>query len=725
MSGLDRAWLTLGALRLRRTRGAAAFLTAVAAAGLAAAIAVRAGAGALGVAAAALLGGLAAGAAARRLTGRSPLTPELLAGYVNRTVPEAEESAQLLLQEAEGLTLLERLQQRRTETALAGRARLPDLPTGPQRPFLRAALALALAALAVVLIPAPSLGGAPRSGAPPAAPAPAASGAGSAPSIASVRLVIRPPAYTGRPLRRISSWDALVEEGTELTWHLTVAGVTRGGRVVTAAGDTVALSRSGSAGYDARLLARRSTLYRVLLDHEGGPPVASDDHRLSVRPDLAPVLAMVRPGQRTAVRPGDPMRLPVQVLATDDYGVDAATIVATVTKGQGEGVKFREQRLLFESRAPEGKSGVMLRRVLDLSGLGLEPGDELYFHVLATDHRTPVPNETRSETVFITMVDTSRASIALGTGLALNLPPDFFRSQRQLIIDTEKLLQDRASMPASVFRDRSNGLGIDQGLLRLRYGQFMGDEFETAPMSGREAHAQDPEPEPPREPGDPEPDPMAEFRHDHDNPENATLLAPQIKAKLREAITQMWSSELHLRMTDPKTSLPFQYRALALLQEVRQNARSYVKRVGFDPPPLEPDRKRLTGDLTNIGTPVRALLARETPTEPGIRAGIGVLQRLRWGSAARPGDREALEAAGTELARLAVDDPVHLLEPLRALRSVIAVIDNPARRCDECFATAERGLWRALPSAAPRAGPGPSRTGILSREYHRLLGRRE
>lgn len=725
MMSLDATWLIHGARTLRRNRMLSACGLAIATALLLGAVALRAGASGLGIAAAALVGAILAAVRSGLAVRRSPITADLLAGYVDRAVTQAEESTGLLLREEADLGLLQRLQRRRTGAALARLAALPRLPAGPLRPLLRTAAALALAAAGVVLLPLPSFGGKTLTG--PAGPAPgAANGSPNTdPAMLDLRLSIRPPAYTARPARRQAGWDAAAEEGAEIIWEFTVTGAPTGGRLVTAAGDTVALRRSGKAGYVAQLAARRSTLYRVLLDRPGRPPVASDDHRLTVRLDAAPILAVVRPGQRTAIRPGASMRLPVEVLASDDFGIDSAGIVATMTKGQGEGVKFREQRLEFESSTRVDARTVLLRRTLDLAALGLEPGDELYFHVVATDRRIPAPNQTRSETAFVTIVDSTGGEPIAGAGVALALPPDFFRSQRQLIIDTEKLLRDRPTIPAAVYRDRSNGLGIDQGLLRLRYGQFMGDEFDGGPVSGREAHAPTAEPQPPREPGEPEPDPMLEFRHDHDDAENATLLAPKIKAMLRDAITQMWSSELHLRTADPKTSLPFQYRALARLQEIRQNARAYVQRVGFDPPPLEPDRKRLTGDLTRVATPVRDAVSPDRPSAPAIRAGIGILQRLRAGSGPRPGDRDDLEAAGAELARLAVDDPVHLLGALRALRLAIRAFDSTGNRCADCLGTAERGFWRALPAPLPGAGAAPGPAGGLAREYYRLLSGRQ
>ena len=62
----------------------------------------------------------------------------------------------------------------------------------------------------------------------------------------------------------------------------------------------------------------------------------------------------------------------------------------------------------------------------------------------------------------------------------INLVPQYFRSERQLIIDTEKnssptarRCPTRNSAPAP-----TTDLGADQALLRLRYGQFLGEDQE-------------------------------------------------------------------------------------------------------------------------------------------------------------------------------------------------------------------------------------------------------
>ena len=179
----------------------------------------------------------------------------------------------------------------------------------------------------------------------------------------------------------------------------------------------------------------------------------------------------------------------VEVQAGDDYALADAHLVATVAKGSGEAVKFREQVLPFDGdNEDEPIAGTTRDRrftkTLDLAALGLEPGDELYFYVEARDNRQPTPNRTRSETRFLVLQGPANAATSTGRGVAgVNLVPQYFRSERQLIIDTEKLLVDRPTLPDADFRARANDLGADQALLRLRYGQFLGEDQETDPLT--------------------------------------------------------------------------------------------------------------------------------------------------------------------------------------------------------------------------------------------------
>ena len=67
-------------------------------------------------------------------------------------------------------------------------------------------------------------------------------------------------------------------------------------------------------------------------------------------------------------------------------------------------------------------------------------------------------------------------------------------------------------------------------------------------------------------------DPLEEYLHNHDDPEESTLFTQSLKSKLRQALNQMWDAELHLRLYTPDKSLPFQYKAQKLIQEIKNSA---------------------------------------------------------------------------------------------------------------------------------------------------------
>jgi hypothetical protein len=93
-------------------------------------------------------------------------------------------------------------------------------------------------------------------------------------------------------------------------------------------------------------------------------------------------------------------------VVSDDFGIADAYIIATVSKGTGESVKFREEQLQFDSEIIRGSKNLQLNKKIDLDRLKMEMGDELYFYVEARDLKQPTPNRSRSETFFAVIKDT-------------------------------------------------------------------------------------------------------------------------------------------------------------------------------------------------------------------------------------------------------------------------------------------------------------------------------
>ena len=626
----------------------------------------------------------------------------MIALHLDRSFASMEESTTLLLVPPGGFSPVERLQRARAERAFAS---LPSALTMPERPTLQLVLGtlfLAVVAILIVRFKTSTAETSHRPGSRASAPAPA---------IESVGLIITDPGYLGGRTHRASA-DADAFEGSRLEFDATLTNATAGW-LITTNGDSFPLG----AGQRVRLDADRSFLYQVMAIRDTARTVG-DWHRVTVLPDRPPLLTVVRPDERTILPPTRPWNVPVEILASDDHGIATVRLLATITTGSGEDVRFREDTLPFASRESRG-GGLLLRTTLDLAALGMGPGDELYLSAQAFDGRRPVPNEGRSATLFISITDTAQVMEAEFDGLAIDRMPDYFRSQRQIIIDTEKLLTDRPHLSVAEFRRRSNDIGIDQQLLRLRYSEMVGDESaeESDAMSWREHAAEGGAPTPRLDPNaaavaDPNAKVTVDLTqgegHSHDIAENATLLARSTKELLRLALGQMWQAELRLRTFYPDTALPHERSALEYLEAVRQAARSYVKRVGLEPPPLEPDRKRLTGKLDDVRSAHTDARVAARDTLPAIRA-------LLAGRV----DHSAFEAAGRELARLTVGEPGRHLSTLRELRAVEEGIAR-GEHCEACALRLRAGLLAALPVPIPPAAAADPTPAVVGRYFERM-----
>ena len=133
----------------------------------------------------------------------------------------------------------------------------------------------------------------------------------------------------------------------------------------------------------------------------------SSYYEIAVTKDQIPSLAIENLDQFVVLNEKDNLKLNLKATLTDDYGLSRAQIIATVSKGSGEAIKFREEKLSFDTPLKIAGKKIQATRLLDLAQLGLQPGDELYFYIEAEDNKTPMPNYARTETYFIELRDTS------------------------------------------------------------------------------------------------------------------------------------------------------------------------------------------------------------------------------------------------------------------------------------------------------------------------------
>jgi len=608
------------------------------------------------------------------------LTPDWLVRSWNARRPDLEDSSELLFADAAALGALPRLQRERLRGRLDA-APPPDLrPRWPGR-TLTLAWALGLAtAVALILWPHRQASDtlAPSRDETPAAPG--------APRLVGQRLRIVPPAYTRLPPRDLDRLDAKVPQGSRLIWTLAFAPEPGTASLVVLGGGSVPLAKAGESWRGAMLLGT-SILYRIA-------PMSQHLHRIEAVADQPPAVTARTPSKTLTIATAGQRNWTLLFEASDDYGVaPQADLTVTVAAGEGENISFREHHLRLQG------SGDPRRRrfaaTLDLAALGFAGPGDLVAQLTVRDERTPGPQIARSPSLILRRLPPS-ATQGIGVDGALRATlPAYLRSQRQVIIDAEALLRQRRGMSAERFRDRAIAIGEDQAALRLRYGQFLGGEHE---VHGAELPTSDAAPATLGR----EEDVLGEFGHAHDEGEAATLFDPRTRARLTEAVDQMWQSEGALRGGDPVRALPFANRALVLIKQVQQATRVFLAKVGGSELPPIDEARRMTGKRDDIA-----------PAEPGLTARpFDAAAAAAWaaidGSAGEARDLTPL-TRWFRANRARVADPLAWDDALDRLRR------DPA--CGACRDRLRGLVWRALPTppvgAARRDGAGASGTRYL------------
>lgn len=654
-----------------------------------------------------------------------------IAKYLNAHYPDLKASTDLLLLDDQHVSQLVQLQQLQTERNLTAASPKIRFPNYAAIAFIAALVAAGLCfvvqanQISLFKNTPPIANKNQAEKAIPAAKLPA--------EIKQAKVFVQPPSYTGIAAYTPTDLNLNVQENSRVTWTLTFSEAIIKASFVSSSHDTLSFSKNQNDEWQLSTTLDRNGFYQLAWQDESSH--SSDYYKIETIKDQAPIIKLADLDQFTQVEYKSKQQVEAKPTLLDDYGLTDAYIIATVSKGSGESVKFREEKILFSNPAEIRGKQLSARQTLDLRKLGLEPGDELYFYVEAIDNKIPVANRSRTETYFITIPDTARDVMTADGGLGVDLMPEYFRSQRQIIIDTEKLIREKKTIAKKEFGSRSNELGYDQKVLRLRYGQFLGEEAESgvgplethagedkdehdeskkaADMVKEFGHQHDTENEhnlvEEKDPtkkdvdGGKKENLLEGFIHEHDNEESATFFYQSLKMKLKAALAQMWDAELYLRLYEPEKSLPYQYTALKLLKEISNDSRIYVHRTGFEPPPIK-EEKRLTADLNEVN-PARHTY--ESPDEkyfPGISAALQVVEDIisRSNKTLSPGEKNNLLASGSELAQAALENPA-LIQGLTALKTVTS-----GEFSDDDLITLRQTYWLALPERTSAAGKNRS-----------------
>jgi hypothetical protein len=579
--------------------------------------------------------------------------------FVNNQYPELEESADLLLQSQVELSMLQQLQRSKIENIL------PNLPQ-PKEPVKKLYLGFAILLLAVLIsfgiskIPQADKTDLATQETKTSAPVikeniPA--------EISDFSATIIPPAYTGKGERKQKQFTITAETGAKIDWKIATNIGIKKLKLIFNDNEIIPLKpvNPEHTQWSYSKTINKSGFYQLDLDGK-----KSDLYQIEVIPDLPVTIKITQPKQHTTIDIGQPEKFNLNVSLTDDYGINDAFISATMASGKGEGVSFTEEKLSFNTSFGN-KKNLTLSKLIDLKSLGMKPGDELYFFIKAMDNHG---QSSRSDVYFVSIVDTAELMSLAGMTNGVNLVPEYFRSERQIIIDTEKLLKEQSSIPAQTFKTRSNDLGIDQKLLRLRYGQFLGEENETEIGGDHDDHDEHAAHTGEGEKFGDVTAIMDKYAHKHDIAEDATFFEPEMKAQLKAVLTEMWNAELRLRTYKPQEALPYEYKALRLLKDLQQKSRAYVAKTTVKTAALKPE-KRLSGELDKITQPVQKMsFEQKEKRTVSLKISLALLENRRTGKKFSDQDRFLLSETEKYMIGAAADNPATYLNALTSLRKL-------------------------------------------------------
>lgn len=676
---------------------------------------------------------------------------QTLLQHLNRTFTACEESAELVLCQDESLSVLQKLQKHRV-LPVVSQLLSTNLETAlPQYPIMRNVMLIAGLAVLFVLIEYRHLYIDKASTYTQSTQENVKPSKKNQPSVSLVNIALSPPAYTRIPPSKLTEWDIEVLAGTVVTWQLKVSNIEESAKLFIEIGEQTKIELQPQAPnlFVATSLVEHTALYSVNLYTDTQKSVLGSLHTLTVSQDKKPTIKFIVPTKTITEIPksGTP-QLESIVQIGDDFGLNKVEILASIASGSGEAVKFRDQTFHFDFDKSVDQQQHFYKN-WDLSALGMQPGDELYFSIRAWDNRATAPQQSRSASKIVRWLEDEQQAV-LADGILIDFMPEYFKSQRQIIIETQQLIADKDDLTPEQFEQTSRGLGNAQSFLKQKYGQFLGDEFETGTLhtmeagpdlhhlehddhdeeEGHDQHAEENEEEhtQPEEHHHHEPSPEPEdksgyqqiieqFGHNHGEADDGNFIKkgiPSPKLLMKRAIGNMWQAELHLHLSQPERALPFENKALDLLNRAKKAERVYVKRLGFEPPPVS-EKRRYQGDLTDILSYERQ--EQHIPQKDVTQAFSKLMQILYQQQENGKNvqvDKQlsaVLQQVKTYFSEQLDEQPENIAF-IATLQNIKQSGQLPLPDCKNCLNELRNKLWQLIP--APVAVPRQKRTGYAN-----------
>ena len=655
--------------------------------------------------------------------------------HLDRQFSECEESAELILLPSSALTTLQQLQKKRVQpivevllsTDLSSR-----LPRYSSQPAILLSFVVTLLIILIKLIPAGFVSQVETDNTQIAKEAPNAA----AIKLVTKNITVTAPSYTG--LAAIVTTDLNLEllAGSTVTWRLQFSGLTQQQDVSILLPDKqrVALIKQADEYYLASTELNQSGVYHIAVNEK----ILGGLYTIGVTADTRPTIRFVEPTQTITELAKDAIpKLQAIVSIDDDFGVGKVEILASIASGSGEAVKFRDQTFQFDSESiVAGKTHFI--KNWNLTELNMQPGDELYFSIRAWDNRQPIAQQSRSASKIIRWLEDEQQAV-LADGALIDFMPEYFKSQRQIIIETKELIADKDKLSEDEINHTSRELGAAQSFLKQKYGQFLGDEFDSGTPQAMEAgpelehdgHDEDEEHAEGEQKAAPEHEHdetqhdsssadksgystvISQFGHAHGETDDGNFIkkgTPNPKLLMKRAIANMWQAELHLLLSQPELALPFENQALALLNRAKKAERIYVKRLGFEPPPVS-EKRRYQGDLSDILNYQRnETTAEQNTANQSVLALLTILNQHIDKSLNGPLTTEQntiLEKVKAYFSEQLIATPKDI-EFIATLEKIQLADSFNLTNCAECISELRNKLWQIQPS--PIAAPTTKQT---------------
>jgi hypothetical protein len=388
--------------------------------------------------------------------------------------------------------------------------------------------------------------------------------------LASLRLTVDPPGYTGRSSYSVddpSSVAALVASRIVISGAGDPALVT-----VTADSALRPVVRRDDGWSTTFVMPARPALVRLRSTVSGGR-----ERLVVLAPitDAPPTVTLMLPASDTVVRAAVG-GLVLRAQLRDDIGLRDADFEIIISSGQEENFTFRTT--LVGRAVLGGRTESVLETRLSLDSLSLEPGDLLQLRAVARDANDATgPGVGSSETRALRVMRTGEGDSVAVEGAAPGDREGEAFSQRMLITLTEALQHRRASLDRRTLVSESHRIAVDQARLRKQVGDIVFQRTGAEPLS-EEGSADLPD-------GKLTPEALLARARAATGAEAGTPMDVEgdetpilaINKPLLEAFNSMWDAGRSLEQGDPAGALPPMRRALAAIERARQAERIYLR----------------------------------------------------------------------------------------------------------------------------------------------------